>query len=52
MSEPRESTPREQLLVTLAGRILALPEDAPLTVAVDGMSAPARPRWPPRSPPS
>jgi uridine kinase len=38
VSEPRESTPREQLLVTLAGRILALPEDAPLTVAVDGMS--------------
>lgn len=30
---------REELLVGLAARILALPEDAPRTVAVDGMSA-------------
>jgi len=29
---------REELLVGLAGRILALPEDAPRTVAIDGMS--------------
>lgn len=29
---------REELLVDLAARILALPEDAPRTVAVDGMS--------------
>lgn len=29
---------REELLVSLAGRILALPEDRPQVVAVDGMS--------------
>jgi uridine kinase len=37
MTDPRRSTPREELLVALAARVLALPEDRPLAVAVDGM---------------